>query len=47
MPAFEDSLSDDQVAELVSHLRWQFAPEKPPWTDLRATINRIRQKISR
>jgi nicotinate dehydrogenase subunit B len=30
MPAFKDSMTDQQVAELVSYLRQQFAPEKPP-----------------
>jgi nicotinate dehydrogenase subunit B len=43
MPAFGDSLSDDQLAELVSHLRAQFAPEKPAWSDVPEAINRIRQ----
>jgi nicotinate dehydrogenase subunit B len=47
MPAFKDSLSDGQLAELVSYLRRQFAPEKPAWTDVRVTVNRIRQGISR
>ena len=31
MPGFKDSLSADQVTELVSYLRQQFAPGKPPW----------------
>ncbi|EKS42516.1 molybdopterin cofactor-binding domain-containing protein [Afipia clevelandensis] len=43
MPAFRNSLSDGQVAELVSYLRQQFAPDKAPWTDLAATVNRIRR----
>ena len=43
MPAFKDSLSDDQLAELVSYLRRQFAPEKPAWIGVEAAINRIRQ----
>jgi len=42
MPAFGDSLSDGQVAELVAYLRGQFAPGKPPWADLEAAIGRIR-----
>ena len=37
MPAFRDSLTDGQVAELVSYLRRQFAPDKPAWTDVDAT----------
>ena len=47
MPAFKDSLTDDQLAELVSYLRGQFAPEKPAWTGVRTAISRIRQGISR
>jgi nicotinate dehydrogenase subunit B len=43
MPAFGDSLSDGQMAELVAYLRGQFAPGKPPWPDLEATIGRIRR----
>ncbi len=43
MPAFNDSLSDGQLAELVSYLRGQFAPGKPPWADLEAAIGRIRR----
>ncbi len=47
MPAFKDSMSDGQVAELASFLRSQFAPGKPAWTDLAATVGRIRQTIAR
>jgi nicotinate dehydrogenase subunit B len=43
MPGFKDSLSDDQVSELLAYLRRQFAPDKPPWTALDATVRRIRQ----
>jgi nicotinate dehydrogenase subunit B len=43
MPAFKDSLTNDQVAELVAYLRQQFAPEKPPWTDVHAAVSRARQ----
>ncbi len=43
MPAFRNSLSDGQVVDLVSYLRQQFAPDKAPWTDLAATVNRIRR----
>jgi nicotinate dehydrogenase subunit B len=43
MPAFRDSLSDEHVAELVSFLRQQFAPQKPAWTGIRDAIMRIRQ----
>jgi nicotinate dehydrogenase subunit B len=47
MPSFKDSLTDDQLAELVSYLRQQFAPGKPTWTGVQAAISRIRQGISR
>ncbi len=43
MPPFKDSMTDDQLAELVSYLRRQFAPEKPAWTGVQAAISRIRQ----
>lgn len=43
MPAFKEHLGDDQVAELVSYLRRQFAPDRPEWTDVISTVNRIRQ----
>jgi nicotinate dehydrogenase subunit B len=42
MPAFKDSMTDDQLAELVSYLRQQFAPDKPPWTGVRAAVSRAR-----
>jgi nicotinate dehydrogenase subunit B len=47
MPGFKDSLNDGQVAELVSYLRQQFAPGKPPWTGLPAAIGRVRQMATR
>ena len=43
MPGFKDSMTDDQLAELVSYLRQQFAPDKPAWTGVPAAISRIRQ----
>ncbi len=43
MPAFRDSFDDRQVAELVAYLRQQFAPDKPAWPRLDATIGRIRR----
>jgi nicotinate dehydrogenase subunit B len=42
MPAFKDAISDEQAAELVNYLRKQFAPDKPAWTEVSATIARIR-----
>ncbi|WP_454620208.1 molybdopterin cofactor-binding domain-containing protein [Bradyrhizobium cenepequi] len=43
MPGFKDSMTDGQVAELVSYLRRQFAPGKPAWTDVETAVGRIRQ----
>ncbi len=42
MPAFKDSLNDEQIAELVAYLRRQFAPDKPDWGDVRTAVSRIR-----
>jgi nicotinate dehydrogenase subunit B len=47
MPGFKDSMTNDQLAELVSYLRQQFAPDKPPWVDVHAAVSRARQGISR
>jgi nicotinate dehydrogenase subunit B len=47
MPGFRDSFNDRQVAELVSWLRRQFAPDKPPWTAVDAAIGRARQATAR
>ncbi|WFU15284.1 molybdopterin cofactor-binding domain-containing protein [Bradyrhizobium sp. CB3481] len=47
MPAFRDSLTDGQIAELVTYLRQQFAPGKPVWKDIHAAINRIRREQAR
>jgi nicotinate dehydrogenase subunit B len=42
MPGFKDSMTDKQIAELVSWLRQQFAPGKPAWTGLDAAIARVK-----
>lgn len=42
MPGFADSLDDRQVAELAAYLRARFAPDKPAWQDLDATVQRLR-----
>ena len=44
MPAFKDSLSDDQIAELAIYLRRQFAPDKPAWSDVHAVVSRVRKQ---
>jgi nicotinate dehydrogenase subunit B len=46
MPGFKDSMTDDQLAELVSYLRRQFAPDKPPWSGVHVAVNRARQQTS-
>jgi nicotinate dehydrogenase subunit B len=46
MPGFKDSMSNDQVAELVSYLRQQFAPDKARWTDVRGAVERLRRAES-
>jgi nicotinate dehydrogenase subunit B len=46
MPAFKDSMTDDQLTELVSYLRQQFAPNQPAWTGVHAAVRQARQGIS-
>jgi len=46
MPAFKDSMNDAQVAELVSYLRRQFAPDKPIWVDVPSTVSRLRRSAA-
>jgi nicotinate dehydrogenase subunit B len=47
MPGFKDSMTDGQVAELVSYLRQQFAPGKPAWASVPAAVSRARQAMYR
>ena len=47
MPAFRDSLTDGQIAELATYLRQQFAPDKPVWKDIHAATSRIRREHAR
>jgi nicotinate dehydrogenase subunit B len=47
MPAFKDSMTSEQVAELVSYLRQQFAPDKPPWTGVHAAVSQARHAAVR
>jgi nicotinate dehydrogenase subunit B len=42
MPAFRDALDDAQIAELAGYMRARFAPQEPPWEDLRGSIARAR-----
>jgi nicotinate dehydrogenase subunit B len=47
MPAFKDSLTDGQIAELAGYIRQQFAPDKPTWKDIHAATSRIRREHAR
>ena len=47
MPGFKDSMTDDQLTELVSYLRRQFAPDKPPWIGVDAAVKDARRHVSR
>jgi nicotinate dehydrogenase subunit B len=42
MPAFRDSLSDHQIADLMAYLRGRFAPDKAAWTDVANAVTRAR-----
>lgn len=42
MPSYADSLDDGQVADLARYLRARFAPDKPAWQDVDATVARLR-----
>lgn len=44
MPAFRDSLTDGQIAELATYLRQQFAPDKLVWKDIHTAVSRIRRE---
>ena len=43
MPAFRDSLSDQQVTSLVGYLRTRFAPGENAWADLEEAVRQIRR----
>lgn len=42
MPAFKYHFDDGQLAELISYIRYRFAPDRAAWEDLAQTIGRIR-----
>ena len=46
MPAFQHSMSDAQVEELVTFLRRQFAPDKPAWSGIGSVIARARAQAN-
>jgi nicotinate dehydrogenase subunit B len=43
MPGFKDSFDDRQIADLVSYIRLNFAPNEAPWKDLEQASARIRK----
>lgn len=42
MPGFADSLNDRQMTELVEYLRRVYAPDRPAWSDVGASVTRLR-----
>ena len=42
MPAFRDSFSDRQVADLLRYLRARFAPRAPAWNGLERRVEEVR-----
>ncbi|WER47636.1 c-type cytochrome [Cupriavidus sp. WKF15] len=42
MPSYADSLDDKQVTAVTQYLRARFAPDKPAWQDVEATVARLR-----
>ncbi|WP_158745417.1 c-type cytochrome [Acidisphaera sp. L21] len=45
MPGFAGSLTDDQVAAVLTYLRWRFT-DRPAWPALEDNVHRIRQDKS-
>jgi nicotinate dehydrogenase subunit B len=45
MPAFKASMNDRQIADLVAYTRRQFAPDKPGWANVEATVARLRKAM--
>ncbi len=44
MPAFKDSMNDQQMEDLLNYMRARFAPDKPAWKGLKDKIAAIRQQ---
>jgi nicotinate dehydrogenase subunit B len=45
MPAFRDALDDRQIARLAAYMRRRFAPDKPAWTNVEASVARLRADL--
>jgi nicotinate dehydrogenase subunit B len=44
MPGFSQHFDDEQMTLLVTYLRGRFAPGQPMWSDIPATVARIRNE---
>ncbi|MEY2622350.1 MAG: hypothetical protein RIT26_2170, partial [Pseudomonadota bacterium] len=44
MPAFKDSLTDAQIADIVRYTRARYAPQAQPWGDVGKRIELLRKK---
>jgi nicotinate dehydrogenase subunit B len=42
MPGFRNHFDDRQMSALVRYLRATFAPDRPAWSEVEQTINRLR-----
>ena len=42
MPGFRNHLDDRQMSALVRYLRATFAPDRPAWSEVEQTIDRLR-----
>ncbi len=45
MPAFKDSLSDAQIADIVRYTRARYAPDQRPWPDVAQAIQQARRQL--
>ena len=45
MPAFRDSLTDAQIADIVRHTRERYAPDAQPWREVTQRVGALRQKL--
>jgi nicotinate dehydrogenase subunit B len=46
MPAFRDSLTDAQIADIVRHTRERYAPDAQPWREVTQRVGALRQKLA-
>src|SRR5690606_32645873 len=45
MPAFGETLTDEQIISLVDYMRQRYAPGKPAWKDVDAAVRKIRNLV--